>query len=224
VIGTILGTTILLKYIGTAIGPAVAGMYMHTHLSLVTTKSGVSEFFPSSESYFAIFVYSAIVSTAGVVIAAILASRSPRCQHHTIEERGEIGPLSKRIIEEVSKWPSATVRSHSYGGIEILVKGRELGHIHGDRLVDLPLPSRSSRTKQNMPTMIGTSYADDHDISKDKEDEKDTIVRKDMLLLPPSHTYKESGWICYYPRTIDDIPILIKKLKLQYDTALLRKR
>jgi hypothetical protein len=86
------------------------------------------------------------VSIAGVVIAAILARRSPRFQHHAIEERGEIGPLSKRMIEEVSKWPSVTVRSHSYGGIEILVKGRDVGHIQGDRLVDLPLPSRSKRT------------------------------------------------------------------------------
>ena len=224
VIGTILGTAILLKYIGTAVGPAVAGMYMHTHLSLMTTKNGVSEFFPSSESYFAIFVYSAIVSMAGVGIAAILAKRSPRCQHHTIEERGEIGPLSKRMIEEVSKWPSVTVRSHPFGGIEICVKRRDVGHIHGDRLVDLPLPSRSKRTKQNMPTMTGASYIDDHDISKEKEDEKDTIVRKDMLLLPPSHTYKESGWIGYYPRSIDDVPILIKKLKLQYDTVLCTMR
>ena len=161
---------------------------------------------------------------AGVGIAAILAKRSPRCQHHTIEERGEIGPLSKRMIEEVSKWPSVTVRSHPFGGIEICVKRRDVGHIHGDRLVDLPLPSRSKRTKQNMPTMTGASYIDDHDISKEKEDEKDTIVRKDMLLLPPSHTYKESGWIGYYPRSIDDVPILIKKLKLQYDTVLCTMR
>lgn len=79
------------------------------------------------------------------------------------------------------------------------------------------MPSRSKRTTQNMPTRIGTSsYIDD--------DEKSTIVRKDVSLLPPNHTYKESGWICYYPRTIDDVPTLIKKLKLQYHTALLRKQ
>jgi hypothetical protein len=186
----------------------------------MTTKNGVSEFFPSSQSYFEIFAYSAIVSIAGIGIAAILARRSPRCQHHTIEERGELGPLSKKIIEEVSKWPSATVRSHLYGGIEILVKGRDVGHIHGDRLVDLPLHSRSKRTKHSMPTISGSPYIDDHDIGKKNDDENSNIVRKDKLLLPPSHTYKESGWICYYPRTIDDVPILIKKLKLQYDMVL----
>lgn len=73
-------------------------------------------------------------------------------------------------------------------------------------------------------SLTGGSYIDDHDISIEKEYEKYTIVRKDMLLPPPSHTYKESGWISFYLRTIDDVPILIKKLKLQYDTALLRKR
>ena len=73
----------------------------------------------------------------------------------------------------------------------------EMLDVHADKLIDLPLSYLSKRNK------------------------KDDIFRKDKSLLPSSHTHKESKWISYYPRGIDDVPILLKQFRLEYQTALL---
>jgi hypothetical protein len=45
-----------------------------------------------------------------------------------------------RITREVSSWPGVTVTPHRFGGVEFRVEHRELGHLHGSRLADLPFP------------------------------------------------------------------------------------
>ena len=46
----------------------------------------------------------------------------------------------KRIIAAVSGWDDVEIRPHRYGGHEFRLGKRELGHIHGDALVDIPFP------------------------------------------------------------------------------------
>jgi hypothetical protein len=46
------------------------------------------------------------------------------------------------IAQTVSKWPGVTVAPHRFGGREFAVGGREFGHVHGERQVDLPLTHR----------------------------------------------------------------------------------
>lgn len=47
------------------------------------------------------------------------------------------------IIErEVGGWPGVEEKEHRFGGIEFRVNGHEIGHLHGDRLADLPFPVR----------------------------------------------------------------------------------
>jgi hypothetical protein len=47
-----------------------------------------------------------------------------------------------RIEREVASWPGVSVEPHRFGGKEFRVGRRELGHLHGSRLADLPFPVR----------------------------------------------------------------------------------
>jgi hypothetical protein len=48
----------------------------------------------------------------------------------------------QRIAAEVSRWRGVTSAPHRFGGLELRLGRRELGHIHGDRFADLPFPRR----------------------------------------------------------------------------------
>ena len=50
--------------------------------------------------------------------------------------------IEGRIRRELLSWPGVTVAPHRYGGIEFRLGKRELGHLHGDYLADLPFPIR----------------------------------------------------------------------------------
>jgi hypothetical protein len=50
--------------------------------------------------------------------------------------------IARRIEDEVTSWEGATSRPHRFGGVEFRLGRRELGHLHGDRLADLPYPKR----------------------------------------------------------------------------------
>ncbi len=47
-----------------------------------------------------------------------------------------------RIRTAVSSWDGVEVAPHRFGGIEFRLARRELGHLHGDRIADLPFPKR----------------------------------------------------------------------------------
>lgn len=49
---------------------------------------------------------------------------------------------AQRISEEVASWDGVEVGPHRFGGIEFRLGRRELGHLHGDRIADLPFPRR----------------------------------------------------------------------------------
>ncbi len=49
------------------------------------------------------------------------------------------GPAAQ-IREEVGSWDGVEVAAHRFGGIEFRLGRRELGHLHGDRIADLPFP------------------------------------------------------------------------------------
>ncbi len=48
--------------------------------------------------------------------------------------------IARQIEPTVANWPGVTVGPHRFGGIEFRVGRKELGHLHGDRLADLPFP------------------------------------------------------------------------------------
>ena len=49
---------------------------------------------------------------------------------------------SETIRAEVSGWPGTTEAPHRFGGVEFNLGTREIGHLHGDRLLDVPFPRR----------------------------------------------------------------------------------
>jgi hypothetical protein len=50
--------------------------------------------------------------------------------------------VAERIRAAVSSWEGVEVCPHRFGGIEFRLGRRELGHLHGDRIADLPFPRR----------------------------------------------------------------------------------
>jgi Family of unknown function (DUF5519) len=56
-------------------------------------------------------------------------------------ELGHYGPAA-RITAAVAAWPGVEVAPHRFGGVEFRLGRRELGHLHGDRIADLPFPRR----------------------------------------------------------------------------------
>ncbi len=47
----------------------------------------------------------------------------------------------KTISEAVAGWPGVTQRPHRFGAVAFFLgERREVGHIHGDQVVDIPFP------------------------------------------------------------------------------------
>ena len=46
----------------------------------------------------------------------------------------------EKIRIAVTRWPGVTAREHRFGGVEFRYGNQEIGHIHGDTLVDIRLP------------------------------------------------------------------------------------
>jgi hypothetical protein len=88
---------------------------------------------------------------------------------------------------ELLGWPGVTVHDHRFGGLEFRVNGREMGHMHGDELADLPFPK---------------------DIGK-------RLIAHGKV--SPHHFLPESGWISYHINGAADIPGLIELFRMQYD-------
>src|SRR6476659_11387070 len=91
------------------------------------------------------------------------------------------------IVREVSSWAGVTTGRHRFGGTEFRIGRRELGHLHGNRLADLPFP-----------LLI-----------------RDELVAAGRA--EPHHIYPESGWISYYIRDQGDVAAVIALFRLNYE-------
>jgi len=72
--GISLGTSMLMRIVGSAIGPAVAGMYMQSNQSVLII-GGITRFFPSIMSYNLIFLTAMMVSFVSIAVAVLLRRR-----------------------------------------------------------------------------------------------------------------------------------------------------
>ena len=88
---------------------------------------------------------------------------------------------------ELLSWPGVTVHDHRFGSLEFRVNEREMGHMHGEELADLPLPKNISK--------------------KLKEQGK----------VSPHHFIPQSGWITYHINGPADIGGLIELFRTQYE-------
>ena len=83
---------------------------------------------------------------------------------------------------------------HRFGGVEFKVGRRELGHLHGGHLVDLPFPKRIH------DELIAAGRAQTH------------------------HILPDSGWVSFPIRTEDDIERAIELFRLNYERPWLLDR
>jgi hypothetical protein len=99
----------------------------------------------------------------------------------------------KAISAEMAQWQGLSVRPHRFGGTEWVFGKREIGHIHGDVLVDVPLPKRVR------DELIASGEAEAH------------------------HVLPESGWVSVWLRRGDDVARALRVLRRSYELALKQK-
>jgi MFS family permease len=83
--GVSLGINTLLRYIGSAIGPAVAGMLMQANQNVIKTADGISSAFPSRESYNFIFLF--ILIAAAITILLSIKIANTKIDQTTVEKQ-----------------------------------------------------------------------------------------------------------------------------------------
>jgi Family of unknown function (DUF5519) len=64
--------------------------------------------------------------------------------------------IPARIEAVVTSWEGVTAHEHRFAGRQFRLGRRELGHLHGDRLADLPFPKRIAEM------LIETGRAEPH--------------------------------------------------------------
>jgi hypothetical protein len=94
-----------------------------------------------------------------------------------------------RITAAVTAWPGVAVQPHRFGGVEYVIGRREIGHMHGDHLVDIPFPKKV----------------------------RDEIVAAGRAW--PHHILPETGWVSYYLRQESDVEQAIALLKESFAIA-----
>ena len=95
--------------------------------------------------------------------------------------------IEEQIVREVTAWPGVTSQPHRFGGVEFRVGRRELGHLHGSRLADLPFPVRVR------DELIAAGHAERH------------------------HVLPESGWVSCRIRDARDVPGVIQLFRMNYE-------
>ncbi|HLB64070.1 MAG TPA: luciferase family protein [Anaerolineales bacterium] len=95
----------------------------------------------------------------------------------------------ERIQSTLLSWAGVSAQPHRFGGREYRIGRREIGHVHGDWLVDVPLP-------------------------KKVRDEAVAAGRAE-----PHHVLPESGWVSVHLSQEADIEGAIALLRLSYDAA-----
>jgi MFS family permease len=73
--GISLGTSMLMRIVGSAIGPALAGMYMQSNQSIIDI-GGIIQHLPSGESYNLIFITGVVLSLVTIILATLLRRRA----------------------------------------------------------------------------------------------------------------------------------------------------
>jgi Luciferase len=96
------------------------------------------------------------------------------------------------IEQEVASWPGVTVAPHRFGGVEFRVGRRELGHLHGSRLADLPFPVRIRER------LVAEGKAEPH------------------------HVLPDTGWVSFRIRSAGDAAAAVELFRLNYDRPWLR--
>jgi len=91
------------------------------------------------------------------------------------------------IREAVTSWPGVESVPHRFGGTEYRSGSKEMGHVHGDRLADLPLPRRL----------------------------RDEVIASGRA--QPHHVLPQTGWVSCWMTSPADAATVIELFQIQYD-------
>ena len=100
---------------------------------------------------------------------------------------------SKTITNTLFTWDGIESHPHRFGGTEFCIGKREIGHIHGDSLVEIPFPKKV----------------------------RDEIVAAGEA--QPHHILPETGWVSFYLKEEGDVEKAIILLHRSYEIALKQK-
>jgi hypothetical protein len=95
----------------------------------------------------------------------------------------------EHIATEVRSWPGVEEAPHRFGGVEFRVGRRELGHLHGDRIADLPFPRRV----------------------------RDELIAEGRAR--PHHVLPDSGWVTTSIRTESEAENALDLFRMAYERA-----
>jgi len=96
---------------------------------------------------------------------------------------------AEHIAVAVQSWPGVEAAPHRFGGVEFRLGRRELGHLHGDRIADLPFPRRV----------------------------RDQLVADGRAR--PHHVLPDSGWITVSIRSPEEADRALELFEMAYDRA-----
>ena len=97
--------------------------------------------------------------------------------------------LTEAVRRELLAHPEVTESTHRFGGIEFRLGRRELGHLHGDHLADLPFPRRV----------------------------RDELVAAGRA--KPHHVLPESGWVSRRVDSPEDVEAVVELFRMAYERA-----
>jgi hypothetical protein len=97
--------------------------------------------------------------------------------------------IAGRIEREVTSWEGVTAHPHRFGGREFRLERRTLGHLHGERWVDLIFHGGI----------------------------RDMLVETGRA--QPHHVHPESGWVSKQIRGEDDVREVVELFRLAYERA-----
>ncbi len=100
---------------------------------------------------------------------------------------------AQRIQRELSSWPFIEAHPHRFGGTEYRIGRREIGHIHGNQLVDIPFPKRV----------------------------RDEVIAAGQA--QPHHVLPDSGWVSVYLREAADVDRAVELFRRSYQLAVQQK-
>jgi len=101
--------------------------------------------------------------------------------------------IAVQIKREVGSWEGVAAEAYGGGMVFFHVGRREIGHLHGNRMADLPFPVRI-------------------------REELVTSGRADLHYIHP-----RSGWVTYYIRGEQDIELIIDLFRFNYHRPWLRR-
>jgi hypothetical protein len=96
----------------------------------------------------------------------------------------------ERIAAEVESWPGVETGPGRFGSVRFTVGRRELGHLHGDEIADLPLRPHAARE------LIAAGDAREH-----------------------RYTPEGSGWVTVELDSSEDAERVIKLMRGSYERA-----